>query len=111
MYVRKSRSSSLSATTRKRNCGAFVGSSSPACYCRVVAESCAEEFITPLSAKATLTLAVPLAMFAKCGGDLKKSVIACVMYARYNDSYASMVGALAGPIMARTSFPKIGLPP
>ena len=111
MNVRKLRSSSLSATTRKRNCGAFVGSSSPACYCRVVAERCADEFITPVSAEATHTLVVPLAMFVHCLGDFKKSVSAFVMYARDNDKYASVVGALAGPIMTRTSFPKIGLPP
>lgn len=49
-----------------------------------------------LFSEATHTLVVPLSMFINCGGDFKKSVIACVMYARDNDSYASVVGALAG---------------
>ncbi len=37
-----------------------------------------------------------MAMFVNCAADFKKSVIACVMYARDNDSYASVAGALAG---------------
>ena len=63
---------------------------------RAKTESRADELITPLSAEATHTLVVPLAMFVHCGGDFKKSVIACVRYARDNDSHASVVGALAG---------------
>ena len=49
-----------------------------------------------LFSEATHTLVVPLAMFVNCGGDFKQSITACVMYARDNDSYASVVGALAG---------------
>lgn len=49
-----------------------------------------------LFSEATHTLVVPLAMFVNCAADFKRSVIACVMYARDNDSYASVVGALAG---------------
>ena len=49
-----------------------------------------------LFSEATHTLVVPLTMFVATGGDFKRSVIACVMYARDNDSYASVVGALIG---------------
>ncbi len=49
-----------------------------------------------LFSEATHTLVVPMAMFVNCAADFKKSVIACVMYARDNDSYASVAGALAG---------------
>lgn len=63
---------------------------------RAKTESRADELITPLSAEATHTLVVPLAMFVHCLGDFKKSVIACVMYARDDDSYTSVAGALAG---------------
>ena len=49
-----------------------------------------------LFAEATHALVVPLSMFVHCGGDFKQSVVASVMYARDNDSYASIAGALAG---------------
>ena len=49
-----------------------------------------------LFSEATHTLVVPLAMFVHCEADFNRSVIACVMYARDNDSYASVVGALIG---------------
>lgn len=49
-----------------------------------------------LFSEATHTLVVPMAMFVHCEADFKRSLIACVMYARDNDSYASVVGALIG---------------
>ena len=49
-----------------------------------------------LFSEATHTLVVPLAMFVHCQADFKQSLIACTMYARDNDSYASVVGALIG---------------
>lgn len=58
-----------------------------------------------LFSDASHTLVVPLAMFAHCGGDYKQSVVACVMYARDNDSYASVVGALAGAFRGVDNIP------
>ena len=49
-----------------------------------------------LFSEATHTLVVPLAMFVHCQADFKQSLIACTMYARDNDSYASVAGALIG---------------
>ena len=59
-----------------------------------------------LFSEATHTLVVPLAMFAHCQGDFRKSLIACVMYARDNDSYASVVGALAGAFHGVDAIPQ-----
>ena len=58
-----------------------------------------------LFSEATHTLVVPLAMFAHCGGEFLKSVSACVMYARDNDSYASVAGALAGAFNGVDALP------
>ncbi len=58
-----------------------------------------------LFSEATHTLVVPMAMFAHCDGDFKRSVVACVMYARDNDSYASVVGALAGAWHGAAAIP------
>jgi ADP-ribosylglycohydrolase len=49
-----------------------------------------------LFSEATHTLVVPLAMFVHCKADFLQTLIACVMYARDNDSYASVAGALIG---------------
>jgi len=42
------------------------------------------------------TLVVALAMFVASDGDFKQSIVGAVMYGRDKDSYASVVGALAG---------------
>ncbi len=59
-----------------------------------------------LFSEATHTLVVPLSMFVHCGGDFKQSIIACVMYARDNDSYASVAGALAGAFHGVDAIPE-----
>lgn len=58
-----------------------------------------------LFSEATHTLVVPLAMFVAAAGDFKQSVIGCVMYARDNDSYASVAGALAGAFHGLDAIP------
>jgi ADP-ribosylglycohydrolase len=44
------------------------------------------------------TLVVALSMFVAAEGDLRKAIIGAVMYGRDKDSYASVVGALAGAL-------------
>jgi ADP-ribosylglycohydrolase len=44
------------------------------------------------------TLVVALSMFVAAQGDLRQSIIGAVMYGRDKDSYASVVGALAGAL-------------
>lgn len=51
------------------------------------------------------TLVVALAMFVAAEGDLRKSVIGAVMYGRDKDSYASVVGALAGALHGAAAVP------
>lgn len=51
------------------------------------------------------TLVVALAMFVAAEGDLRKSVIGAVMYGRDKDSYASVVGALAGALHGVDAVP------
>ncbi|MEP7293839.1 MAG: ADP-ribosylglycohydrolase family protein, partial [Chloroflexota bacterium] len=51
------------------------------------------------------TLVVALAMFAAANGDLKQSIIGAVMYGRDKDSYASVVGALAGAFQGVDAIP------
>ena len=60
-----------------------------------------------LFSEATHTLVVPLAMFVATDGDFHETVIACVMYARDNDSYASVAGALAGAFHGIDAIPKV----
>ncbi len=51
------------------------------------------------------TLVVALSMFVAAGGDLKQSIVGAVMYGRDKDSYASVVGALAGAFHGVTAVP------
>ncbi len=54
--------------------------------------------------EATHTLVVALSMFVAADGDLEKSVVGAVMYGRDKDSYASVVGALAGAFSGAKSI-------
>ena len=51
------------------------------------------------------TLVVALAMFVAAEGDLRQSIIGAVMYGRDKDSYASVVGALAGALHGADAVP------
>jgi hypothetical protein len=51
------------------------------------------------------TLVVALAMFVAAGGDVRQSIIGAVMYGRDKDSYASVVGALAGAFHGADAIP------
>jgi ADP-ribosylglycohydrolase len=51
------------------------------------------------------TLVVALAMFVAAEGDLRQSIIGAVMYGRDKDSYASVVGALAGAFHGADAVP------
>lgn len=51
------------------------------------------------------TLVVALAMFVAAEGDLRRAVIGAVMYGRDKDSYASVVGALAGAFQGAEAVP------
>ena len=57
-----------------------------------------------LFSEATHTLVVALSMFVAADGDLEKSVVGAVMYGRDKDSYASVVGALAGAFRGAKSI-------
>ncbi|MFN8562907.1 MAG: ADP-ribosylglycohydrolase family protein [Anaerolineae bacterium] len=51
------------------------------------------------------TLVVALSMFVAADGDLKQAIIGAVMYGRDKDSYASVVGALAGAFHGVAAIP------
>ncbi|MBL8134092.1 MAG: ADP-ribosylglycohydrolase family protein [Anaerolineae bacterium] len=51
------------------------------------------------------TLVVALSMFVAADGDLRRAVIGAVMYGRDKDSYASVVGALAGAFQGAKAVP------
>ncbi|MBL8164522.1 MAG: ADP-ribosylglycohydrolase family protein [Anaerolineae bacterium] len=51
------------------------------------------------------TLVVALSMFVAADGDLRQSIIGAVMYGRDKDSYASVVGALAGAFHGADAIP------
>jgi len=51
------------------------------------------------------TLVVALSMFVAANGNLKQSIVGAVMYGRDKDSYASVVGALAGAFHGIDSIP------
>jgi ADP-ribosylglycohydrolase len=57
------------------------------------------------------TLVVALSMFVAANGDLKQSIIGAVMYGRDKDSYASVVGALAGAFHGADAIPHEWLQP
>lgn len=64
-----------------------------------------------LFSEATQTLCVALAMFVAADGDFQQTVIGCVMYARDNDSYASVAGALAGAFHGVEAIPPAWIQP
>jgi ADP-ribosylglycohydrolase len=51
------------------------------------------------------TLVVALAMFVAAEGDFRQAIIGAVMYGRDKDSYASVVGALAGAFHGVEAIP------
>lgn len=51
------------------------------------------------------TIVVALAMFVAAAGDLRQSIVGAVMYGRDKDSYASVVGALAGAFRGVEAIP------
>lgn len=57
------------------------------------------------------TLVVALSMFVASDGDFKQSVIGAVMYGRDKDSYASVVGALAGAFRGIEAIPSDWIQP
>jgi ADP-ribosylglycohydrolase len=59
-----------------------------------------------LFSEATHTLVVALSMFVAADGDLEKAIVGAVMYGRDMDSYASVVGALAGAFNGAESIKK-----
>ena len=64
-----------------------------------------------LFSEATQTLCVALAMFVAAEGDLRQTIIGCVMYGRDNDSYASVAGALAGAFHGLAAIPEEWIQP
>ncbi len=57
------------------------------------------------------TLVVALSMFVASNGDLKQSIIGALMYGRDKDSYASVVGALAGAFHGVDAIPSEWIQP
>jgi ADP-ribosylglycohydrolase len=57
------------------------------------------------------TLVVALSMFVAAEGDAKQAIVGSVMYGRDKDSYASVVGALAGAFHGADAFPKEWIEP
>jgi len=64
-----------------------------------------------LFSEATHTLVVALSMFVAAGGDFQQTITGCVMYARDNDSYASVAGALAGAFHGLQAIPQKWIQP
>jgi ADP-ribosylglycohydrolase len=57
------------------------------------------------------TLVVALSMFVASAGDLRLSIVGAVMYGRDKDSYASVVGALAGAFHGVDAIPQEWIQP
>ncbi|TFG73125.1 MAG: ADP-ribosylglycohydrolase family protein [Anaerolineales bacterium] len=62
--------------------------------------------ISDLGSEAAQTLAVALGMWVAADGDLVQALVGCVNYGRDNDSYASVVGALAGAGLGTAAIPE-----
>ena len=62
--------------------------------------------VSDLGSEAAQTLAVALGMWVAASGELKQALIGCVNYGRDNDSYASLVGAIAGASCGTAAIPE-----
>jgi len=62
--------------------------------------------IGELGSEAAQTLAVALGMLVAAEGDLRQAIIGCVNYGRDNDSYATLVGAIAGAMHGMSAVPE-----
>jgi len=62
--------------------------------------------VSDLGSEAAQTLAVPLGMWVAADGDLRHALVGCVNYGRDNDSYASVVGAIAGAALGTAAIPE-----
>lgn len=62
--------------------------------------------VSDLGSEAAQTLAVVLGMWVAADGDLVQAVLGCVNYGRDNDSYASVVGAIAGASLETAAIPE-----
>ncbi len=62
--------------------------------------------VSDLGSEAAQTLAVALGMWVAADGDFVQALVGCVNYGRDNDSYASVVGALAGAGLGTVAIPE-----
>lgn len=62
-------------------------------------------YVSPVGSEAGQTLAVALAMLVASGGDFREAVLGAVNYGRDCDSYAAVVGAIAGALGGLESIP------
>ena len=63
-------------------------------------------YVSPVGSEAGQTLAVALAMLVAADGDYRQAVIGAVNYGRDCDSYATVVGAIAGALQGVAAIPK-----
>jgi len=61
--------------------------------------------VSDLGSEAAQTVAVALGMLVAAKGDLRQAIIGCVNYGRDNDSYATLVGAVAGAMHGMAAVP------